>query len=133
MSEETGSPRSEGGLFGSIHRLIDNALGLFQNRLDLLSNDLHEARFRLFRMVMLAVVVLFCLQAGIFLGVLFLVLTAAAADRLALIGVIALILLAAAVIGGVWLLIWVKTRRPLFESTVGELKKDRERLRRRKR
>lgn len=131
MTEETETPRSEGGLMGSIHRLIDNALGLAQNRLELLSNDIHEARYRFFRMVMVAVAVLFCFQAGIFLGVLFLVLSAAAADRLALVGIIAFILLAAALVGGLWLFISIKRRPPLFAATVGELKKDRERLKRR--
>ena len=117
---------------GSIHRLIDNALGLFQNRLELLSSDIHEARYRFARTVMLGVAVLFCFQAGVFLAVLFVVLSAAAADRLALVGIIALILLAAALAGGLWLFISLKKRPPLFAATVGELKKDRERLRRRR-
>lgn len=117
---------------GSIHRLIDNGLGLVQNRLELLSSDMHEARFRFFRTVMLGVAVLFCFQAGVFLAVLFVVLSAAAADRLALVGLVAIILLAAALVGGLWLFISLKRRPPLFAATVGELKKDRERLRRRR-
>lgn len=115
-------------MIGSIHRLIDNLLGLLQTRLELLGTDIHLERYYFVRMVMVAVAVLFCFQAGIFLSALYLVLSAAAADRLALIGIIALVLLAAALIGGIWLFRWLKTRPPYFAATVGELKKDRERL-----
>jgi uncharacterized membrane protein YqjE len=132
MAEETETPRSERGLIGSIHRLIENVLGLFQNRLELLSTDIHAERFNLVRMVMVALGVLFCFQAGVFLAVLFVVLSAAAAGRLAAIGIAAAVLLALAIIGAIWLWIWLKTRPPFFAATVGELKKDRERLGRRR-
>ncbi|MGH7680465.1 MAG: phage holin family protein [Candidatus Eiseniibacteriota bacterium] len=132
MTEDAENPNAGGGLFGSVRRLIDNALGLAENRLELLSTDIHVERFNLVRMVLVGLAVLFCFQAGLFLAVLFVVLSAAEADRLLLIGVIALLLLAAALGGAIWLFVWLKTRPPFFAATVGELKKDRERLGKRK-
>jgi uncharacterized membrane protein YqjE len=127
MSADVETPRS-GGLIGSLRRLIDNVLGLFETRLELLSTDLSEERFQLIRMAVVALAVLFCFQAGIILAVLFLVLTAAAADRLALIGIAALVLLAMTLAGSILLWRWLRTRPPFFAATIAELKKDRDRL-----
>lgn len=127
MSLNYGAPRST-GLLGSVRRFADNLLGLFETRLDILSTDVAEARYDLVRLAAVLVGVLFCFQAGVLLAVLFFVLSAAAADRLAAVGIAAAVLLAMAVIGALWLVRWLQTRRRLFESTIAELKKDRERL-----
>jgi uncharacterized membrane protein YqjE len=116
------------GLIGSIRRLIENLLGLFQTRLEILSTDIAEERFNLVRMTMVALGVIFCFQAGVILAVLFVVLSAAAADRLAAVGIAALVLLLLALGGTIWLWRWLKTRPPFFASTIAEFKKDRERF-----
>jgi uncharacterized membrane protein YqjE len=125
-AEHEGTPST--GLLGSIRRFAENLVGLLQTRLEILSTDIAEGQFNLVRMVLVALGVLFCFQAGVILAVLFLVLSAAAADRLAAVGIAALALLVMAFAGALWLGWWLKTRPPFFASTIAELKKDRERI-----
>ncbi len=125
MDQET--PRSD-GLLGSLHRLADGLLGVFQNRLELLSIDIQEGRVSLIRMVLVTLGILFCFQAAIILAVLYVVLTAAEAHRMAAVGISALVLFAAAFGATLWLWSWLKARPPFFAATIDELKKDRERL-----
>ncbi len=113
---------------GSIRRLISNALGLLQTRLEILSLDITEERFNLARMLIVTLCVLCCFQAGVFLAVLFAVLSVATPDRLPAIGIAALVLLLMALVGTLWLWRWLKTRPPLFAGTIAELQKDRDRL-----
>ena len=127
MSTNPQASRPE-GLIGSIRGLLGNLLGTLQVRLEILSLDITEERFNLARMLIVALSVLFCFQAGVFLAVLFVVLSVADADRLAAIGVAALVLLLMAIVGAVWLWRWLKTRPPLFAGTIAELQKDRDRL-----
>lgn len=131
MSPDPQASRPD-GLIGSIRRLFGNLLGTLQTRLEILSLDITEERFNLARMAMVALSVLFCFQAGVFLAVLFVVLSVADADRLAAIGVAALVLLLMALVGALWLWRWLKTRPPLFAGTIAELQKDRERMGERK-
>jgi uncharacterized membrane protein YqjE len=128
MESEARAPRSE-GLFGSIRRVIHSAIGVMQTRLEILSTEIAEERLNLTRLIVVALAVLFCLQAGLFLAVLFVVLVVGDANRLAAIGIAALALLLLAMGGALWLRHWLKTRPPMFATTIAELRKDRDRLR----
>lgn len=127
MSPDPQTDRA-GGLFGSIRRLMANLLEVLQTRLEILSLDITEERFHLARMVVVILAVLFCFQVGVFLAVLFIVLSAADEHQLAAIGIAAFVLLFLAVVGALWLWRWLKTRPPLFAATIAELQKDRDRM-----
>lgn len=116
------------GLIGSIRRFFTNLLELFQTRLEILSLDVAEERFNLARILIVTLAVLFCLQTGVFLTVLFIVLVVSDAHRLAAIGITALVLLLLAGGGTLWLWWWLKHRPPLFAGTIAELRKDRDRV-----
>ena len=122
--------RSEhhGGLFGSLRRLFDSFLGLLFTRLELLSTEVAEERLNLARMVLISLGSLFCLQVGVIMAVLFVVLAVGDRDRLTAIGIAAGVLLLLGLGGALWLRRWLKTRPPLFAATLAELRKDRDRL-----
>jgi uncharacterized membrane protein YqjE len=123
------TPRTgSGGLGASLRRLSQSLLGTLQTRFEILSADVGEERFTLMRAVVLALVALSCLQAGIFLAVLFVVLAVGDEHRLIAIGGAAGVLLLAAVAGALWLRHWLRTRPPMFAATIAELRKDRERM-----
>jgi uncharacterized membrane protein YqjE len=128
METEARPPRHE-GLFGSIRRVIRSAIEVLQTRLEILSTEIAEERLNLTRLILVALVVLVCFQVGLFLAVLFVVLVAGEAHRLEAIGIAALALLLLALGGVLWLRHWLKTRRPMFATTIAELKKDRDRMR----
>jgi uncharacterized membrane protein YqjE len=125
MTSET-PPRE--GLAGSARRLGGSLLGVFHTRLEILFTELAEERMRLTRIVMVMLAALFCLQAGILLAVLFAVLAVGQENVLLAIGIAAALLLLAAVGAGLWLRSWLNSRPPMFETTVAELRKDRDRL-----
>jgi uncharacterized membrane protein YqjE len=115
-------------LAGTLRRLGRNFLSVLQTRLEIISTDFAEERFRLIRMGVVALGVLFCFTTGVFLAVLFVVLSVGDENRLAAIGICALGLLLMALVGALGLWWWHKTRPPLFAATIAELKKDRERF-----
>ena len=124
-SERTGRP----GLLGSLGRLFSSVIGLVETRLELLSNDIAFERFQLTRIVIVAAAVIVCLQAGILMAVIFLVLVVPDSARTMAVGIAALVLLGGALVGVLSLRHWLKTRPPFLAATLGELKKDRDRLR----
>lgn len=127
MTTATESPRDE-GLTGSLRRLARTLLDMIQTRLEILGTELSEERFNLTRLAVVVLAAQFCLQAGLMLGVLFVVLAVSPENRLAAIGIAALALLLAAAIAALWLRAWLKSRPPMFGATIAELKKDRDRL-----
>ena len=130
MSTESAEtpPRIE-GLMGSLRGLVYSALRVVQTRLEILSTEIAEERINLTRLVVVVLGMLFCLQAGVLLGVLFFVLAVGGENRLAAIGISALVLLVAAAMGALWLRSWLRRRPPMFATTMAELRKDRDRLR----
>ncbi len=118
----------ETGLGGSVRRFLRTGIDLLQTRLAILSTEIAEERFRLVRLVMVVVGVLFFLQAGAFLGLLYVVLAVGDEHRVAAIGIVALGMLMLAAAGALWLRWWLKHRPPMFATTIAELRKDRERL-----
>jgi uncharacterized membrane protein YqjE len=121
-------PPSE-GLEGSLRRFAYSIAQVLQTRLEILSTEIAEERVNLTRLALGALLVLFCLQAGLLLGVLFIVLAVGGEQRLVAIGIAALGLLVTAVVLALVLRGWLKRRPPMFGATMTELRKDRERLR----
>ena len=120
------------GLVASLRRLADTFLGLLQTRIEIFSTEIAEERFNLARMAVLALAVLFCLQTGVILAVLFLVLSVSETNRLLAIGIASGVLLLLALLGTLWMRRWLKTRPPMFAATMEEIRKDRELLERRR-
>ena len=103
-------------------------MATLETRLQLLSTDVAEERFNLVRALIVSIGVLFCFQLGVVLAVLFVISVLGEAHRTMAIGTSAAALLLAAIGGVLWLRHWLKTRPPLFAATIGELRKDRERM-----
>jgi uncharacterized membrane protein YqjE len=129
MSGDSGDTGRRGGLFGSLRRLGDSALGALQTRAELLLLDLGEAGGELARVVVAALAILACLQLAIVTGLLFLLLVVGDQNRVTVLGIAALLLLLAAVGGAWWLRSWLRRRPPMFGTTMAELRKDREWIR----
>jgi uncharacterized membrane protein YqjE len=129
MSTESQSPRDE-SLTASLHHLVQNVLASLSTRLEILSTELGEERLNLTTLALVALTVLFCLQVGLTFAILFLVLIVAPEQRPLAVGIGALVMLLGAGVGALWLRAWLRSRPPLFATTVAELRKDRERLRR---
>lgn len=128
MTTDPPPPGSE-GLEGSLRRFARALLQVLQTRLEILSTEVAEEELNLTRLALGVLAVLFCVQAGLLLAVLFLVLIVGGEQRLMAVGVASLALLLGAVIGGLLLRRWLKRRSPIFGATIGELRKDWERLR----
>ena len=127
MATETQPPRDE-SLTASLHRFSQSLLGSLSTRLEILSTELGEERLNLTTLALVALTVLFCLQVGLTFAILFLVLVVAPEQRPLAVGVAALVMLLGAGGGALWLRGWLKSRPPLFATTVAELRKDRDRL-----
>ena len=128
-SPEAG-PRREGR--GSLRRIGDSILGLVETRMGILSLEWAQERANLARVLLVVLAVLACLQLAIVTGLIFLLLVVGQEDRVMVLGVAALVLLVAAGSGALWLRWWLKHRPPMFETTIAELRKDREWVRGRK-
>jgi len=128
MTTDPQPPHNE-GMMGSLHHLGRSLLRVLATRLEILSTEVSEERFNLTKLALVALTVLFCLQVGLMLALLFVVLAIGNENRLAAIGVAALLMLLGALGGVLWLRGWLKRRPPMFGTTIAELRKDRERLR----
>ncbi|TMQ49359.1 MAG: hypothetical protein E6K72_12335 [Candidatus Eisenbacteria bacterium] len=127
MAPDPQSPRDE-GMMGSVRRLGRTLLRVLQTRLEILSTEITDERLNLTRLAMVALIALFCVQTGLMLAIVFIVLAVSPEHRLMAIGITALALLLGALAGMVWLRAWLKSRPPMFATTIAELRKDRERL-----
>ena len=130
MATEPQPPRDD-SFSASLHRLAHSVLASLSTRLEILSTELGEERLNLTTLALVALTVLFCLQVGLTFAILFVVLVVAPENRPLAVGIAALAMLLAAGGGALWLRAWLKSRPPLFATTVAELRKDRERLKRR--
>ena len=119
---------SREGLFGSLKMLGATFAAILQTRLELLSTDIAEERSRLGSILLLALVALFCLGVGVLLLTLLIVVLFWDTHRLAALGTLTALFLAAG--GGIgWLARQRLQSKPrLFEASIAELAKDREQL-----
>ena len=132
MEPDLRTDRQGDGIVASLRRLADTFLGLLQTRVEIFSTEIAEERFNLARIAVIALSVLFCLQTGVILAVLFFVLSVSDENRLLAIGIAAGVLLLLALLGTLWMRRWLRTRPPMFAATIEELRKDRELLERRR-
>ena len=127
--DQASEPGRGGGWGGSLRRFGDSMLGLVQTRIEILSLEWAEERGNLTRLLLTVFAILACLQLAIVTGLLFLLLVVGERNRVAVLGIAALVLLLAAVGGTLWLKAWLKRRQPMFGTTIAELRKDREWIR----
>lgn len=115
-------------LLGSLKRLARTFLAILQTRVEILETELQEERVRFARLVALAVVVAFLINAALVLGGTWLVIALWESHRHATIGVLAAVALVAAISLALFAWRGIKTRPKPFATTIAELRKDRERL-----
>jgi len=125
MRESQGA--ETGGLFSALRNIAVTLLATGRTRLELLSNELEEEKFRAVRLLMVAQGLVFCLGVGILLVVAFLA-ALFWEQRLAVLGIFALLFLA---LGGACLVgLRQATRRPQkpFSASLAELQEDLQQL-----
>jgi len=128
MNEASESPRFR-GLGGSLRRFADSMIELLETRMEILSLEWAEERANLTRLLLVVFAILVCLQLALVFGLLFLLLVVGEQNRVAVLGIAALVLVMGAGGGALWLRFWLKRRSPMFETTIAELRKDREWIR----
>ena len=122
-------PGASGGLFVSLRRLFETAVGIVQVRLELFGSELEQEKLRLYDALLLAAIGLLLVILALVLAIAFVVLMFQEGYRLPAVGVLALGFGA----GGWWLL--RRARDGLragdggpFALSLGELRRDREGL-----
>jgi uncharacterized membrane protein YqjE len=126
---ETAESGRTGTWGGSLRQFGDSLLGLLQTRVEILALEWAEERGNLTRLLLGVFAILACLHLAIVVGLVFVLLVVGEEHRVAVIGVAALVLLLAAAGGALGLRAWLKRRRPMFGTTIAELRKDREWIR----
>jgi uncharacterized membrane protein YqjE len=116
------------GLLGSLRHLATNVLGLVETRLELISSDIAEARARIVQLSIVVGIVVVCVQIGILLLLISLVLAIPVEKRALVVGIAGLVLILVALVGALWIRHRLKKRRGFFEATMAEFQKDREKL-----
>jgi len=124
MAEREGSA-ARGGLLHSIKHLAQTLLGAAQTRLEILATEIEEERVRLEQMLLIALGAAFCVVMGVVLCIALIVIYYWDTHRLAAIGILAAVFLAAGAGLGLILRDKAKTRPKPFAITRGELAKDR--------
>jgi len=116
------------GLLGSLKSLVATLVAIAQTRLELLANEIHEEGLRLSQLLVLALIAVLFLGFGVLLLTLLVIVVFWDSNRLLAIGGAAAVYL----VIGISLAIEVRRRSAassrLFEASLGELKKDRDRL-----
>ena len=125
MTEEA---RHAEGLLDSLRDLARTFLALLQNRLEIFASEIDEQRALLARIALLAAVAAFCLGLAVILGVLFVVVLFWDMNRLLAIGALAGALGAGGVVALLMLRAAVRQRPRLLAATLAELRKDRAKL-----
>ena len=119
-----------GGLADAARQFGESALDLLQTRVEILALDWAEERGNLARLVLVLLSIVACLQLAIIMGLVFLFLVVSEEHRIAVLGSVSLVLLLAAAGATLWLRSWLGRRQPMFGTTLSELRKDREWIRR---
>ena len=125
MNEEKGRAQ---GLLDSLQGLARTFLAIVQTRLELFASEIDEQRALLARIALLAAVAAFCLGIAVILSVLFVVVLFWDTNRLLAIGALAGGLGAAGIVALLMLRAAVRARPRLLAATLAELRKDRSKL-----
>lgn len=125
----TGETPGEGkGLLESLTVLAATLVAIAHTRLDLLSSDLEEERAHLLSLLVLRLVALFCLGVGVILAAILIVVVFWDTCRLAVLGGLAGLFLAAGLASWLCAARKAKTKPRIFSASMAELLKDREHL-----
>lgn len=121
--------RPAGGILDSVRQLGGTFVGLLHTRIEIVSTEFEEERIRLRQALLLAIVAGFSLAVAALLAVMFLVVLFWDTHRLIAMGVLFLVFFGVGA-GCVLTLVRHNRSRPrLFATTLSELAKDSERLR----
>lgn len=120
--------RRTGGLLGSLKNLALTLVAIAQTRLQLLANEVHAEMLRLARLGLLAAAAVFFFALGIILLTLLAIVMLGDGNRLLAIGGFAAIYLLLGIAFGMMVFRRATERTRLFEASLQELAKDRERL-----
>ena len=127
-ADSTAGAARAGGLLSSIKKLVATLVAILQTRLELFANEVHAEGMRLAQMLLLGAAAVFFLACSILLLTFLVIVMFWDTNRLLAIGGFAVLYL---VIGAV-LAFAARGRAAagsrLFEASLGELKKDRDRL-----
>jgi uncharacterized membrane protein YqjE len=116
------------GLLASLQQFVATVLELLQTRAEIVATEFEEERERLRELVVFGSVALFCLGFGFFFLTLFVVVLFWDSYRVYAVGGFALLYVGLGISSAVILRQRLKTRPRLFETTLAEFAKDRERL-----
>ena len=128
MPDEAGATRPP-GLLDSLARLGRTLLGVVRTRLEILATELQEERVRFSQLVLLLAAIAFCVQMGLLLLVILLVVLFWDSHPIGTIGALCGLFLVAGLVGLALLRQRLRTHPKLFASTIVELAKDEDRLR----
>ena len=123
------SPGGADGFWHALKTLLAALSAALHTRLDLFATELEEERERLKQTLVLTLLLFFGLSLGFILLTIFLVALFWERGWLAALGVLAAVYLAIGIAAAVRLRNRILTRRGFFSATLGELAKDRDRLR----
>ena len=127
-ADPTAGAARAGGLLGSVKSLVATLVAVAYTRLQLIANEIHEERLRIQQLWLLSIIAVFFFAFGVLLFTLLVIAVFWDSNRLLAIGGFAVLY---AVIGIVFA-VAVRNRAAehtrLFEASLGEFKKDRDRL-----
>lgn len=121
--------RSTGGILDSVRQLGATFVGLLHTRIEIVATEIEEERVRLRQGLLLAIVAGFSLAVAALLAVMFLVVLFWDTHRLIAMGVLFLVFFGIAAGCVLTLARHARSRPRLFSTTLSELAKDGERLR----
>jgi uncharacterized membrane protein YqjE len=117
-----------GGLLGSVKRLVATLVAVVRTRLQLLANEIHAEGLRLAQLLLLGAAAVFCLAMGVLLLTVLVIVMFWDTNRLLAIGGCALVYLAVGIALAAVARGRATAQSRLFEASLGELDKDRDRL-----
>ena len=121
-------PANEAGLLGSIKKLATTLVGVLQTRLEIFSTELEEAKLQIGQLLMLGLAAVFCLGFGVVLFTIFLVVLFWDSYRLPVLGVMSGFFLVLGIFAALAMRAKSAENTKMFSSTLAELSKDREQL-----
>lgn len=116
------------GLLGSVKNLAATLVAVVQTRLQLLANEIQEESLRLWHLWLLSIIAVFFFAVSVLLFTLLVIVVFWDSNRLLAIGAFAVLYFAIGIVLAIELRKRAAVESRLFEVSLGELAKDRERL-----